>query len=120
MARKDTLIARNTNFTATRKEWILGRLESTPRALGITLDVRGWNDHTAVFIVGLETSVDGETWTPFCSMTATGNPTKNHDGTPTVANTLVISNPPANTIFRGYAKTNGATVRLDLSLVEMT
>ena len=118
--RRDITIARNVNFTATRREWVLGTLPVGVKGVGVTVDVSGWEDRTAVLTVGLEISMDGETWTPFCSMVATGNPSKNHDGTPTVANMLVVSNPPANALLKGYAKTNGATVRLPLSLVEMT
>jgi len=120
MPRKDTTIARNTNFTATRKEWMLRRLEATPKALGVTLDRSGWDDPTALITVGLETSVDGETWVPFCSVTTSGTPRKNPNNTPTVASLIIVSSPPANVLVKGYAKTNGATVRLALSLVELT
>lgn len=118
--RKDTTIVRNTNFTATRKEWLLGRLESTPKAIGVSLDVSNWNDRTASVTVGVETSLDGETWTPLCSMTTSGEPSQNPDGTPTTARILTVSNPPTGALYKGYVKTNGATVRLALSLVEMT
>lgn len=118
--RKDTTIVRNTNFTATRKEWMLGKLETTPKAVGVTLDVKGWNDPSARITIGLETSLDGETWMPFCAMGATGTPTTNPDGTPSSAYTFIVSNPPAGVFYKGYAKTNGATIRLALSLVELT
>lgn len=120
MARKDTLIARNVNFTATRREWVLGTLPSTVQAIGVTLGRSGWDDPTALITVGLETSVDGETWVPFCSVTTSGTPSKNPNNTPTVASLIIVSNPPANVFVKGYAKTNGATVRLALSLVELT
>lgn len=122
MARKDTLVASNTNFTSTRREWTMGQpIESKTKALGLTIDITGWDDPTARLTAGLEISKDdGATWQHFCSVTAAGVPGKNPDGTTATASSIVVSPPPAGVLMKAYAKTNGQTVRLQVSLVEIT
>lgn len=122
MARKDTLIARNINFTATRRKWTMGQpLDGTIKAVGITIDVSGWNEPTARLTVGIETSTDGgTTWRHFCSVTAAGVPGTNPDGTPATSSSLIVSLPPAGVLMKAFAFTNGQTVRLPISLVEIT
>lgn len=122
MPRKDTLIARNINFTATRREWTMGQpLDGTIKAVGITIDVSGWNEPTARLTVGLETSTDGgTTWKHFCSVTAAGVPGTNPDGTPATSFSIIVSLPPAGVLMKAFAFTNGSTVRLPISLVEIT
>lgn len=61
MARKDTTIARNTNFTSSRREWILGQPFEGLKAVGITMDVSGWNDPSASLTTGL---ADADTGAP--------------------------------------------------------
>ena len=122
MPRKDTLIARNINFTATRREWTMGQpLDGTIKDVGITIDVSGWNEPTARLTVGLETSIDGgTTWKHFCSVTAAGVPGTNPDGTPATSSSIIVSLPPAGVLMKAFAFTNGSTVRLKISFVEIT
>lgn len=122
MARKDTLIARNTNFTSTRREWTMGQpLDGTVKAVGITIDVSGWNEPLARLTVGLEVSFDGgTTWQHFCSVTAAGVPGTNPDGTPATSSSIIVSLPPAGAMLKAFAFTNGQSVRLAISLVEIT
>lgn len=122
MARKDTLIVRNTNFTATRREWIMPQpLDGSVKAVGITIDVSGWNEPLARLTVGLEASYDGgTTWQHFCSVTAAGVPGTNPDGTPATATSIVMNLPPAGARMKAFAFTNGQSVRLAVSLVEIT
>lgn len=122
MARKDTLIARNTNFTSTRREWTLPQpLDGTIKAVGVTIDVSGWNEPLARLTVGLESSNDeGVTWKHFCSVTASGAPETNPDGTPVVAVYTLINLPPAGAYLKAFAYTNGQSVRLAISLVVFT
>lgn len=121
MPRQDVLIARNVNFTATRREWVLGPVPNGAKGIGATIDITGWNDPTARLTVGLETSTDGgTTWVFYCAVTIWGIPGTNPDGTPATAAIFVVNLPPAGVQMKGYAFTNGATVRLPISLVEIT
>lgn len=71
--------------------------------------------------VGLEASYDGgTTWQHFCSVTAAGVPGTNPDGTPATATSIVVNLPPAGARMKAFAFTNGQSVRLAVSLVEIT
>lgn len=121
MARKDTTLARNINFTATRQEWTAPQpVPMADVALGITIDVTGWNAPTASLTVGLETSPTGTSWTPYCAMTISGAPTTNPDGSPRTQAVFTVNRPTAGVFVKAYAFTNGVTVRLPVSLVEIT
>mgnify|MGYP003511275305 FL=1 len=121
MARKDTLIARNINFTATRREWTFPQpLAGSMKAVGVSIDVSGWNAPSSTLTVGLEASTDSETWHPYCSMSASGVPSTNPDGTPTAQTIFIVRPPPAGTYMKAFAYTNGQSIRLPISLVEIT
>lgn len=121
MARKDTLIARNINFTATRREWTFPQpLNGTLQAIGVVIDISGWNAPSSTLTVGLDSSTDAETWQFYCAMSTSGVPSTNPDGTPTTQAIFIVNLPPAGLYMKAFAYTNGASVRLPVSLVDIT
>lgn len=53
------------------------------------------------------------------ALTAAGVPGTNPDGTPATATSIVVNLPPAGVLTKAFAYTNGQTVRLEISLVEI-
>lgn len=117
MARTDTPIFRNVNITSTRRESVHpDPVGPTVRKIGVTLDRAGFNDSSGrVITMGLQSSLDNmATWQDWCEFTDTDMTHTLINGGPLVRSSFVCTAPPAGARVKGYAFTNGRTVRQDI------
>lgn len=118
MARTDTPIANRIDLGATISTWPLSPHTRSTKSLGtaITRAV----DPTVTITSGLQVSPDGgKTWVVWCSVTDQGG-VKTLGGRPVTTASLECTPPPAGTLTRSFAYTNGKVSKADVSIREDT